>query len=114
MPTLPSHGLSGSIPPALRTQGAVAQDQEMRPVGQQWGKELAVSASNEIAKHTLISGGVILAVGTLTGFLAQKIKIPAEVALMSIRRSASGPIDMPTIRNIATSHAIGTEGRSSS
>jgi hypothetical protein len=79
-----------------------------------WEKELAVSASIEIAKDTLISGGVIFAVGALTGFLAQKIKIPAEVALMSICPSASGPINMPTIKDTATSHAIGNEGGSSS
>ena len=34
------------------------------------------SASLEIAKHTLLSGGLILTIGTLTGLLAQKIKIP--------------------------------------
>ena len=34
----------------------------------------------EIAKHTLFSGGLILAIGTLTGLLANKLKIP-DVAI---------------------------------
>src|SRR5258707_483652 len=38
------------------------------------------SASIEIAKHTLLSCGLILALGTLAAFLAQKIRIP-DVAL---------------------------------
>ena len=38
--------------------------------------ELETSASIEIAKHTLLSCGLILAVGTVAGLLAQKIRIP--------------------------------------
>ena len=41
------------------------------------------SSAVEVAKHTLMSGGIILGIGTLTGFLAQKIKIP-DVALFLI------------------------------
>jgi cell volume regulation protein A len=51
---------------------------------------LAVSASIEIAKHTLLSCGLILAVGTLTGLLAQKIKIP-DVAVFLIVGMLIGP-----------------------
>ena len=38
--------------------------------------DLEVPASIEIAKHTLLSAGLILAIGAITGLLAQKIKIP--------------------------------------
>jgi potassium/hydrogen antiporter len=48
------------------------------------------SAAIEIAKYTLLSGGLILAVGTITGLLAQKIKIP-DVALFLIVGMAIGP-----------------------
>jgi potassium/hydrogen antiporter len=47
-------------------------------------------ASVEIAKHTLMSGGLILAIGTLTGLLAQKIRIP-DVALFLIVGMLIGP-----------------------
>jgi cell volume regulation protein A len=57
----------------------------------QLGKiKLEASASIEIAKHTLLSGGLILAIGTLTAFLAQKIKIP-DVALFLLAGMAIGP-----------------------
>ena len=48
------------------------------------------SASLEIAKHTLLSGGLILTIGTLTGLLAQKIKIP-DVAVFLIVGMLVGP-----------------------
>src|SRR6266571_1002046 len=48
------------------------------------------SASVELAKHTLMTGGLILAVGTVTGLLAQKIKIP-DVAVFLIVGMAIGP-----------------------
>jgi cell volume regulation protein A len=48
------------------------------------------SASIEIAKHTLLSCGVILAVGTLTGLLAQKIRTP-DVAVFLVVGMAIGP-----------------------
>jgi potassium/hydrogen antiporter len=48
------------------------------------------SASIEIAKHTLLSCGLILAVGTLAGLLAQKIRIP-DVAIFLVAGIAIGP-----------------------
>ncbi|HZT27449.1 MAG TPA: sodium:proton antiporter [Pseudolabrys sp.] len=48
------------------------------------------SAAIELAKHTMISGGLILAVGTVTGFLAQKAKIP-DVALFLVVGMLIGP-----------------------
>jgi cell volume regulation protein A len=51
-----------------------------------------VEASNsiEIARHTLLSCGIVLAIGTLAAFLAQKIRIP-DVALFLIAGIAIGP-----------------------
>jgi cell volume regulation protein A len=37
---------------------------------------LEASASPEIARHTLLSCGLILALGTVAGLLAQKIRTP--------------------------------------
>src|SRR5450631_497211 len=51
---------------------------------------LETSASLEIAKHTLLSCGLILAVGTLAGLLAQKIRIP-DVAVFLVVGIAIGP-----------------------
>jgi cell volume regulation protein A len=48
------------------------------------------SASLEIARHTLLSCGLILAIGTLTALLAQKIRIP-DVALFLLAGIAIGP-----------------------
>jgi cell volume regulation protein A len=48
------------------------------------------SAAIEIAKHTLAAGGLMLAVGVVTGFVAQKIKIP-DVALFLLAGMAIGP-----------------------
>jgi cell volume regulation protein A len=48
------------------------------------------SASIEIAKHTLLSCGLILAVGTVAGLLAQKIRIP-DVAVFLLAGIAIGP-----------------------
>src|SRR6266850_909408 len=62
-----------------------------RPVSKRAGEnELEASASIEIAKHTLLSCGLILAIGTLAGLLAQKIRIP-DVALFLIVGIAIGP-----------------------
>ncbi|MBV9557593.1 MAG: sodium:proton antiporter [Pseudolabrys sp.] len=44
----------------------------------------------EIAKHTLMSGGIVLAAGTLIGLLAQKIKVP-DVALLLLAGMLLGP-----------------------
>jgi cell volume regulation protein A len=54
------------------------------------GVELNVSSSIEIAKHTLLSCGLILAVGTLAALLAQKIRIP-DVAIFLLAGIAIGP-----------------------
>jgi cell volume regulation protein A len=51
---------------------------------------LETSAAIEVAKHTLLSCGVILAIGTVTGLVAQRIKIP-DVALFLIVGMAIGP-----------------------
>ncbi len=48
------------------------------------------SASLEIAKHTLLSCGLILAVGTVTGLLAQRIRVP-DVAIFLLVGMAIGP-----------------------
>ena len=52
--------------------------------------ELEVSASLEIAKHTLLACGLILAIGTVAGLLAQKIRIP-DVAVFLVVGIAIGP-----------------------
>ena len=51
---------------------------------------MEASASVEIAKHTLISCGLILAVGTITGLIAQKLRIP-DVAVFLIVGMLIGP-----------------------
>jgi potassium/hydrogen antiporter len=51
---------------------------------------LETSAAIEIARHTLLSCGLILAVGTLSGLLAQKIRIP-DVAVFLLAGIALGP-----------------------
>jgi len=48
------------------------------------------SASIEIAKHTLLSCGLILAIGTLTGLLAEKIRVP-DVAVFLVVGMGIGP-----------------------
>ena len=51
---------------------------------------MELPTSIEIAKHTLASAGFILAVGTVTALLAQKMRIP-DVALFPIVGMAIGP-----------------------
>ena len=51
---------------------------------------LESSASIEIAKHTLLSCGLILAIGTFAGLLAQKIRVP-DVAVFLVTGLAIGP-----------------------
>ena len=53
-------------------------------------RQLEASASIEIAKHTLLSCGLILAVGTAAALLAQKIRIP-DVAVFLVAGIAIGP-----------------------
>ncbi|WP_024515278.1 cation:proton antiporter [Bradyrhizobium sp. Tv2a-2] len=48
------------------------------------------SVSIEIAKHTLLSCGLILAIGTIAGLIAQKIRIP-DIALFLLAGIALGP-----------------------
>jgi cell volume regulation protein A len=48
------------------------------------------SASIEIARHTLLDAGLILAIGMLVAFVAQKIRVP-DVALFLIAGIAIGP-----------------------
>jgi cell volume regulation protein A len=60
---------------------------------------LEASTSIEVAKHTLLSCGLILAIGTVAGFLAQKIRIP-DVAVFLVTGIAIGPqalglVDIP-------------------
>lgn len=57
---------------------------------------MAASASVEIAKHTLMSCGLILAIGTITGLLAQKIRVP-DVAVFLIVGMLIGPEAMGLI-----------------
>jgi cell volume regulation protein A len=54
------------------------------------GEAVESSAAIEVAKHTLMAGGIVLAVGVAVGFLAQKIKIP-DVALFLLAGMAIGP-----------------------
>src|SRR6478752_2664585 len=54
------------------------------------GGKVESSSAFEIAKHTLLSGGLILAVGTITGFVARKIRVP-DIALFLIVGMAIGP-----------------------
>jgi potassium/hydrogen antiporter len=48
------------------------------------------SAAVDIAKHTLLSGGLILAIGIITGFIAQRLKTP-DVAVFLIVGMLIGP-----------------------
>jgi potassium/hydrogen antiporter len=54
------------------------------------GGNVESSPAIEIAKHTLLSGALILAVGTVTGFVARKFRVP-DIALFLIVGMASGP-----------------------
>jgi potassium/hydrogen antiporter len=65
---------------------------------------LETSASIEIARHTLLSCGLILAIGTVTALLAQKIRIP-DVALFLIAGIVIGPQALGLI-NIGADSAL--------
>jgi cell volume regulation protein A len=54
------------------------------------GEAVEASPAIEVAKHTLMSGGIILAIGTVTGFVAQKCRIP-DIAIFLIVGIAIGP-----------------------
>jgi cell volume regulation protein A len=73
----------------------------IREAGQVLGeRELDAPASIEIAKHTLRAAGLILAVGTITGLVARKAKIPDVAAFpivgMIIGPEALGLVDIKT------------------
>jgi cell volume regulation protein A len=51
---------------------------------------METSSSIEIAKHTLLACGLILAIGTLAAFVAQKIRIP-DVAIFLVAGILIGP-----------------------
>ena len=61
-------------------------------------------AAIELAKQTLLSGALVLAIGTLTGFLAQKLKIP-DVAIFLIVGIAIGPAGLGLV-NIKADSAL--------
>lgn len=65
---------------------------------------METSAAIEIAKHTLLSGGLILAIGTITGFVAQKIKVP-DIALFLLVGMAIGPAVLGLV-NIKSDSAL--------
>jgi cell volume regulation protein A len=75
----------------------VAEGAELAAAGR--AIELETSVSIEIARHTLLSCGLILAVGTLAALLAQKIRIP-DVAVFLVAGIAIGPqaLDLVDIR----------------
>src|SRR5262249_15550268 len=62
------------------------------------------SPAIEVAKNTLLSGGLILAVGTITGFVARKIKVP-DIALFLIIGMAMGPAALGLV-NIKADSAL--------
>src|SRR6202012_1076690 len=51
---------------------------------------MEASSSIVIAQHTLLACGLILAIGTLAAFVAQKIRVP-DVAIFLIAGIALGP-----------------------
>jgi potassium/hydrogen antiporter len=51
---------------------------------------METSPSIEIARHTLLNGGLILAIGTLLALVAQKVRIP-DVAIFLVAGIALGP-----------------------
>jgi Sodium/hydrogen exchanger family len=61
-------------------------------------------AAIEVAKNTLLSAGLILAIGTVTGLLAQKINIP-DVAVFPIVGMLIGPEALALI-NIKADSAL--------
>jgi cell volume regulation protein A len=45
---------------------------------------MEASASIDLAKHVLLAAGVVLAAGILSGFAAQKLKVPDVVVLLLV------------------------------
>jgi cell volume regulation protein A len=91
--TCPGDPGAEEYPVRLVTAGMVGQRRvgfrESAP-GRRGGNDLESSASIDIAKHTLLSCGLVLTIGTLIGFLARKIRIP-DVALFLIVGMLIGP-----------------------
>jgi potassium/hydrogen antiporter len=88
---------SGSIVPT----GKAKNRRSFVPVT---GGKVDSSSAIEIAKHTLFSGGLILAVGIITGFLARKIKVP-DIALFLLAGMAIGPAGLGLV-NIKSDSAL--------
>lgn len=65
---------------------------------------MEASPAIEVAKNTLLAGGLILAVGTITGFVARKVKVP-DIALFLIVGMAMGPAALGLI-NIKADSAL--------
>lgn len=65
---------------------------------------MSASTSIEIARHTLLSCGLILAIGTLAAFLAQRIRIP-DVAIFLLSGIAIGPHGLALV-NITADSAL--------
>jgi potassium/hydrogen antiporter len=85
--SLPFHDASGSVAPANDDR----RGRRATALCVTWGEsQLEPSASIEIARHTLLSCGLILAVGTFAGLMAQKIRIP-DVAVFLVAGIAIGP-----------------------
>ena len=68
------------------------------------GGKVEASPAFEIAKNTLLSGGLILAIGIVTGFVARKIKVP-DIALFLIVGMAIGPAALGIV-NIKADSAL--------
>lgn len=66
--------------------------------------DVAESSSIEIARHTLLSCGLILAIGTLAAFVARQIRIP-DVAIFLLAGIAIGPHGLSLI-NISADSAL--------
>ncbi len=65
---------------------------------------METSASIEIAKHTLLVCGLILAIGTVAGFVAQRIRIP-DIAVFLLAGIGLGPHGL-TLIDIAADSAL--------
>ena len=76
----------------------------MQNHGAIWRIRLDGPTSVEIAKHTLMSGGLILAVGVGTGLFAQRTKIP-DVAAFLLAGMLIGPQALGLV-NIKTDSAL--------
>jgi cell volume regulation protein A len=68
------------------------------------GGKMETSPAIELAKHTLLSGALVLAIGTVTGFVAQRCKIP-DVAVFLVVGIAIGPAGMGLV-NIKADSAL--------